>query len=338
MLLLVVAAARAGAAQAEETADPGSLTNSIGMQLVPIRPGEFLMGSPPTEQPRGVDEQRHPVKITRAFYLGKYEVTQDQYERIAGSNPSYFAAGGGGADSVADQDTSQLPVETVSWDDAVEFCRLLSELPEEVEAGRVYRLPSEAEWEYACRAGTTTAFHAGTALGVRQANIDTIAGTRTVQVGSYAANPFGLHDMHGNVLEWCADWYDAAYYAASPREDPPGPATGTVRVLRGGSWGFTASSSRSANRFWYAPTFRTSCLGFRVAVTSAEQPAAPEPDPPQPGEADPPGPGEADPPGPAAGDLPNAVETDLPSRTETDRPQSAEHVAASVVGFLRNPT
>src|SRR5262249_4326336 len=138
------------------------------------------------------------------------------------------------------------PVERVTWEEAVEFCRRLSHLPEEKAAGRAYRLPTEAEWEYACRAGTATPFAQGLSLSGAQANFDggfPYGGgergrslQKTTRVGSYPANNFGVHDLHGNVWEWCADWLDSLYYAASPKRDPQGPAAGQLRVLRGGSW------------------------------------------------------------------------------------------------------
>ena len=143
---------------AEPAAQPKEITNSIGMKLVLIPAGKFLMGSPKDEKERWPDEEQHEVSITKPFYLGVYVVTQAEYEKVMGNNPSYFSAKGDGKDSVKDMDTGQFPVEAVSWDDAVAFCKKLSELPEEKKAGRVYRLPTEAEWEYACRAGTKTAF------------------------------------------------------------------------------------------------------------------------------------------------------------------------------------
>ena len=192
------------------------------------------------------NEEQHEVSITKPFYLGVYVVTQAEYEKVMGNNPSWFSAKGDGKDKVKDMDTGQFPVEKVSWDDAVAFCKKLSELPEEKKAGRVYRLPTEAEWEYACRAGTKTAFHYGDSLSSKQANFNgnfPYGGAdkgpylgRTAKVGSYAANAFGLYDMHGNVWEWCQDWYDENYYKNSPKEDPPGPAQGLHRVVRGGGW------------------------------------------------------------------------------------------------------
>ena len=159
-----------------------------------------------------------------------YEVTQEQYERVMGKNPSRFKG-------------PQLPVERVSWKAAVSFCTKLSAFPEEQAAGRTYRLPTEAEWEYACRAGSTTDF----CFGDAEWGLDDYAwyednsDHRTHPVGQKRPNAWGLYDMHGNVWEWCADWHDEAYYEASPVDDPQGPATGVDRVGRGGSWSESAA-------------------------------------------------------------------------------------------------
>src|SRR5262249_46149806 len=149
-----------------------------------------------------------------------------EYARVMGTNPSWFCAEAEGKEKVAGMDTRRFPVEMVSWEDARAFCRKLSSLPDEQKAGRAYRLPTEAEWEYACRAGTTSTFHCGNTLSGKQANVngyqpygDTEQGPyleRTTTVGSYEANDHGLYDMHGNVWEWCQDWFDPAYYGKSP--------------------------------------------------------------------------------------------------------------------------
>jgi formylglycine-generating enzyme required for sulfatase activity len=252
------------------------VVNSIGMKLAPIPPGEFTMGSRAEEiervkkephgwEPPGLDQvegPRHKVKITKAFALGAYEVTQGQYEKVMGQNPS------------ANKESPDHPVEQVNWDEAVAFCTKLSGLPAEKKAGRVYRLPTEAEWEYACRAGTTTVFHCGDSLSSRQANFmgdhpfgygekGPRAG-KTVKVGSYPPNAWGLHDMHGNVYEWCLD--GARTYTPDAAADPRGPvAAGADRVLRGGSWGTGAWYCRSAFRKERPPsTYRTNHSGFRV--------------------------------------------------------------------------
>ena len=262
---------------AEPAAPPKEITNSIGMKLVLIPAGKFLMGSPKDEKERDPDEEQHEVSITKPFYLGVYEVTQAEYEKVMGKNPSWFSAKGEG--KVKDMDTSRFPVERVSWDNAVAFCKKLSELPEEKKAGRVYRLPTEAEWEYACRAGTKTVFHYGNSLSSKQANFDgafSYGGAdkgpyleRTAKVGSYAPNAFGLYGMHGNVWEWCQDGYDASYYKTNLREDPPGPAQASDRVVRGGSWIDYGGDCRSAFRDGYAPGRRGDGLGFRVAAVQS---------------------------------------------------------------------
>ena len=255
------------------------ITNSIGMKLVLIPAGKFLMGSPKDEKDRLPAEEQHEVSITKPFYLGVYVVTQAEYEKVMGNNPSFFSAKGDGKASVKDMDTGQFPVEQVSWDDAVAFCNALSELPEDKKAGWVYRLPTEAEWEYACRAGTKTPFHYGDSLSSKQANFNgnfPYGGAdkgpyleRTAKVGSYAANAFGLYDMHGNVWEWCQDWYDANYYKNSPKEDPPGPAQASFRVVRGGSWYRIGRRCRSADRYGFGPGYRSGSLGFRVAAVQS---------------------------------------------------------------------
>ena len=242
---------------------PKTATVDVGggvkMEFVRIPAGKFLMGSPEDENPRRGDEKQHEVEITRAFYLGKYLVTQQQYEQVMGSNPSEFSATGRRQGLVAGQDTPLFPVDSVSWEDAVAFCRKLSDRPEEKRAGFwLYRLPTEAEWEYACRGGAAaySVFHYGNSLSSAQANFNgnwPYGGAargphlqKTTKVGSYQPNAFGLYDMHGNVFEWCADWYGTDYYESSPRQDPPGPYGGSHRVSRGGGWNDNAFCSRAA--------------------------------------------------------------------------------------------
>lgn len=252
------------------------ITNSIGMKLVLIPAGEFMMGSPDSEENHNSDESpQHRVRITRPFYLGQYEVTQGEYQQVMGTNPSDFSATGTHKEKVSGQDTSRFPVEKVSWNDAVEFCRRLSQ-----KEGRTYRLPTEAEWEYACRAGTTTPFNFGSLLNGAEANCNgnNPYGTsykgpylqRTTTVGSYRPNAFGLYDMHGNVWEWCADRYDGSYYAGSPQDDPTGPSWGLDRVRRGGSWNRIAGNCRSAYRVNFSPELRYYYQGFRVARVAAD--------------------------------------------------------------------
>jgi formylglycine-generating enzyme required for sulfatase activity len=251
-----------------------SFTNSIGMKLVRIPAGRFRMGSPISEGERIPDEgPQHWVKITRPFYMGVHEVTQKEYRQVMGKNPSFFAPGGRGKAQVGDQDTDRFPVETISWEEAVEFCRRLSEKAQEKKARRTYRLPTEAEWEYACRAGTKGPFHFGKALSSAHANLNgkwpyggapaSINRPHTVRVGSFPPNRFGLYDMHGNVWEWCQDRY--GNYPAEEQENPRGSTTGSDRVLRGGSWFFRAADCRSARRMFRDPGTQGMYYGFRVA-------------------------------------------------------------------------
>jgi formylglycine-generating enzyme required for sulfatase activity len=252
------------------------ITNSIGIKLTLIPPGKFRMGSPDAEAERDDEELQHEVTLTRPFYMGVHEVTQGQYQQVMGRNPSWFNPQNGGS--------LDHPVENVRWPFAVEFCKKLSARPDEQRAGRAYRLPTEAEWEYACRAGTSTPFHYGNGLSSKQANFNGSSPygaadkgpylARTARVGSYPPNAFGLHDMHGNVCEFCADWYDPAYYKSSPPKDPLGPPKGVVAtgykneffvVVRGGSWLDEARACRSAYRFRHPSQDTWSRLtGFRV--------------------------------------------------------------------------
>jgi formylglycine-generating enzyme required for sulfatase activity len=250
------------------------ITNAIGMKLILIPAGKFLMGSPAAEAERDTDEGQHKIVITKPFYMGVYEVTQREYERIMPKNPSVFQAKNGGS--------PEHPAEQILWSDAVNFCKKLSELAEEKSAGRVYRLPTEAEWEYACRAGTKTVFHFGNTLSSTQANFNghfPYGGAdlgpylqKTAKVGSYRPNAFGLYDMHGNVAEWCSDWYDPDYYRQSAKEDPQGPPQGVVatgfgdfyHVVRGGSWLDEGRGCRAAYRFRYMPNAQYRLVGFRV--------------------------------------------------------------------------
>jgi formylglycine-generating enzyme required for sulfatase activity len=251
------------------------LKNSIGMQLVLVPEGEFSMGSPGSEPDRSHNETQHQVQITKPFYLGIYEVTQAEYEQVMRSNPSHFNR------KKVGQDTSRFPIENVSWKHATEFCGRLSELPDERAAGRVYRLPTEAEWEYACRAGTDTATSFGDRLDSTQANFDgnypyNLAAKgpkleRMATVGSYRPNAWGLYDMHGNAQEWCQDWYDENYYKASPRSNPQGPSTPTERrVARGGGWWWSGEHCRSACRLSWWPDKSDYIIGFRVAMIPPE--------------------------------------------------------------------
>ncbi|MAG93806.1 MAG: hypothetical protein CMJ48_08670 [Planctomycetaceae bacterium] len=233
---------------------------------------------------RGPDADETPVrsiKMARPFHIGAHEVTQTEFEKIMQSNPSHFSKQGSGRDLVDRLEPSRFPVESVSWEQAVEFCKKLSALPAEKKAGRVYRLPTEAEWEYSCRGGTKEAYHFGELLSSKFANFDgafgspgTIAGPylkRPTVVGSFPQNPFGLFDMHGNVGEWCADWYSATTYNHLEAENPQGPPrddAGTVkanlhRVIRGGNWRSDASECRSSRRDHGEGKGRND-IGFRV--------------------------------------------------------------------------
>ena len=253
------------------TLQPGStMVNSLGMKLAYIPPGEFDMGSPEEEEGRSSDETRHQVRLTKGFYLGQYEVTQEEYVRVMGRNPSDFKTGNPGpGQRVAGQDTKRFPVENVDWEDAVEFCKRLSELPDEAKAGHVYRLPTEAEWEYACRAGSKTAYSFGessTSLG-DFAWFDDNSKYRTHRVGLKKPNAWGLYDMYGNVKEWCLDPYDD--YPKNSLTNPMGSTSSLDRVTRGGGWLDFETSCRSAMRSRCAQTHRQydGDQGFRVVLS-----------------------------------------------------------------------
>ena len=224
--------------------------DAIGMQFKLIPAGKFIMGDV-----RGEDGWTpYEVTLTKPFKMGVHEVTQAQYEQVMGVNPSHFKG-------------ANKPVEMVSWEDAVEFCRRLSELPAEKEAGNVYRLPTEAEWECASRAGTTTKYSFGdydSKLGDYAWYYDN-SDRKTHSVGGKKPNAWGLCDMHGNVLEWCQDWMGA--YPSGNVTDPTGPVEGSSPVIRGGSWTDPAETCRSAIRFWSVPSDRGSYLGFRVCLS-----------------------------------------------------------------------
>ncbi|MCH2202554.1 MAG: SUMF1/EgtB/PvdO family nonheme iron enzyme [Fuerstiella sp.] len=265
------------------TAPQQILTNSIGMKLAEIPAGEFLMGSPDTDMDANDDEKpQHPVKITEQFFMGVYEVTQEEYEKVVGTNPSFFAKTGRGPEKVVGLNTKRFPVEFIQWEHADAFCTKLSELPAEKTHRRVYRLPTEAEWEYACRAGKTTSFHFGETLSSTQANFNgklPSPGTeigpflgRPTTVGSYEPNEFGLYDMHGNVSEWCADQYHEDYYSNSPADDPLDEAGSSDRVVRGGNWGSDAMNCRSRYRFNVLPVRRYQSRGFRILMRLGEKP------------------------------------------------------------------
>ena len=239
---------------------PTPFTNSIGMTFVPIPAGIFMMGSPSSEPRRSKTETQHQVSLTKSYYLQATEVTQGQWKAVMGSNPSYFSSCG-----------DNCPVEMISWDDCQSFISKLNQK----EGTTKYRLPTEAEWEYACRAGTTTPFNTGSCLSTNEANYDGnyplvgcpkgIYRKKTVPVGSFSPNAWGLYDMHGNVLEWCQDWY--GFYPSSPVTNPEGPLDslyGLYKILRGGTWGDYGENCRSAKRLTCNPDGRTSITGARI--------------------------------------------------------------------------
>jgi formylglycine-generating enzyme required for sulfatase activity len=263
-------------------------TPSTNMVWIPA--GTFTMGSPASEAERDpVEGPQTGVTLTQGFFMGKYEVTQAEYLSVMGNNPSYFRNGtpAYGAGGMVTND-SRHPVETVSWHDATNYCGRLTERERaagRLPAGWAYRLPTEAEWEYACRAGTTTAFHYGPALRSGTANFhggyeyDSSSGTtenpagiylgRTAEAGSYEANGWGLHDMHGNVWEWCQDWWSDGLPGGQVI-DPPGPGAGTHRVIRGGYWDVMAWGCRSAYRYYDLPADRFIYFGFRVVLAPVQ--------------------------------------------------------------------
>ena len=275
-------------------------SKATGMEFTLLEPDEFDMGSPPNEGGRRADEKKHTVRITRPFVIGRYEVTQAEYKKVTDANPSYFSASGGGKAKVENKNPDRFPVEQVSWYDAVAFCNKLSkaegypayyELTDaktegegiasagvKVLGGTGYRLPTEAEWEFAARGTTTTAFSFGGWPAANSGNFKMIVSVgyggseekpslgRTGTVGSYKPNKAGMYDVHGNAAEWCHDWYAKDYPDPSP-DDPAGPDKGDHRVVRGGSWMVFDSSCRSAARFYLAPGERKDYVGFRVART-----------------------------------------------------------------------
>jgi len=227
------------------------LGDAVTMDFVLIKPGVFTMGSPDDEQGRGGDEgPQHYVTISDLFYLGKYAVTQAQWQAIMGDNPSSRRG-------------DPYPVEHVSHHDCQEFCKKLS-----AKTGKTVRLPTEAEWEYACRAGSTTRFCHGNsdnALGAFAWCYDNNVG-EVQAVGRKSPNQWGLHDMHGNICEWCEDWYDSEYYKDCLRMNPRGPGYGVARVLRGGAWSYVAQYCRAASRNSSEPSNRSGYYGFRCAL------------------------------------------------------------------------
>ncbi len=252
-LTLAVTLACRSPTPSQSKGPPKTFTNSVGMKFVWIPPGHFLMGSPEGEKGRRDNEAQHKVTLTRGFYLSVYPVTQAQWKAVMGNTPRPYHGKG------------DLPVETVSWDDCQEFLRKLRQRDK-----RPYRLPTEAEWEYACRAGTSTPYYFGQTLSHRQANFGKFrkgsSPLSTTPVGRYPPNAWGLYEMHGNVWEWCQDWFGE--YPRKAVADPRGPEGGAERVLRGGSWNDTAEHCRSACRHKFEPAGRDHVVGFRVCFSA----------------------------------------------------------------------
>ncbi len=235
------------------------LGKGVKLEMVLIPAGEFMMGSPDSDKEAyPFEKPQHRVRITKPFYLGKYLVTQEQWEAVMGNNPSQFKG-------------PKNPVEQVSWDDCQKF---LGKLNAKSAAGAgKFQLPSEAQWEYACRAGSKTKYYFGddeTRLG-DYAWYDANSGDKTHPVGDKKPNAWGLYDMHGNVWEWCQDWWKDEYYKESPVDDPTGAATGSYRVNRGGGWNYPAWYCRSAYRDWIFPGYWYFNLGLRVSRVPADK-------------------------------------------------------------------
>ena len=243
-----------------ETDPPKNFTNNIGMKFTWIPPGKFVMGSPIGEERRHhANEPQHKVKLTKGFYMGIHLVTQEQWTEIMGNNPSEFKG------------EKNLPVDTVSWDDCQAFIEKLRQKDK-----KPYRLPSEAEWEYSCRAGTTTPFFFCATIFTDQANYDGrpypggkkgVSRQKTTPVGSFPANAWGLYDMHGNIWQWCQDGYGGDVGPRKDVVDPQGPDVGFGRVLRGGSWLSGPGYCRSACRINGEAGSRVRDSGFRVCFS-----------------------------------------------------------------------
>lgn len=258
--------------------DRNSFTNSLGMSLTPIPAGQFLMGGPPFEEgSRDLERPQRLVTLTQPFYIGTYEVTQRQFNLLM--NPDQQIPEPEPApDQPPEIDRGNLPAVHVTWEQAMEFCQRLGALPAEKRAGRGYRLPTEAEWEYCCRAGTTTPFSTGVDLTSEQANFGGHwkppntrfpSNPQLLEVGSFAPNPFGLYDMHGNAVEWCLDRF--AEYHPGDVTDPRGAVQGEQRVVRGGGCTYEKSECRSANRRYKRPFETNQFTGFRVVCVVQEE-------------------------------------------------------------------
>jgi formylglycine-generating enzyme required for sulfatase activity len=235
---------------------PKALTNSVGMVFIYVPPGSFLMGSPSDEAGRDLDESQHEVTLTDGFFLQETEVTQAQWTAVMGDNPAMMK-------------NPDCPATNISWDDALAFTQKLNQL----EGTDAYRLPREAEWEWACRAGSPCVFPTGGALSRDQANYDGnhpyngyekgVFRRSIVKAGSFQPNPWGFYDMSGNVWEWCQDTYGP--YANTSETDPFGPSRGPFKVIRGGSWYYDIQSCRCASRHKADPSKESILIGFRVA-------------------------------------------------------------------------
>ena len=263
-----------------------SLTNSLGMKLISIPAGTFTMGSPKTEQGRGRDEDQVKVTLSESFYIQESEVTQGQWLKVTGKTVNEQIATkkgpiGRGANLVAEASAigAEQPMCFVNWPDAIAFCQKLTQLEKEkgtLSEGFIYTLPTEAQWEYACRAGTDTVFAFGNTLTSEQANFygkkpygvktEGIYREKTTPIKTFAPNAWGLYDMHGNLYEWCTDWYAES---ASGGTDPIGPDKGDGRIIRGGTWNRTATSCRSSYRYSSGPESRSYNIGFRVVLRPA---------------------------------------------------------------------
>lgn len=276
-------------------------SQSLPLRLSFIDFGAMTLGSPPNERGRRGDERPHMIFIERPFLLGTYEVTQKQFQAVMGRNPSFFQKRGNGRGRVKNIATQQFPVETVTWFDSLEFCNKLSakdgypkyyQLKDvkrdkgsiisatvKIIGGNGYRLPTESEWEYACRAGTKTVYHFGDRSSGGDANFRSRRSTgayggrtsvielkRSCRVGRYNPNAFGLYDMHGNVSEWVWDWYKTDY-PKKYQKAGTGPKTGRRKIIRGGSWMLDGKSCRSASRATNSPFAMKNYSGFRVART-----------------------------------------------------------------------
>ncbi len=248
----------------DKTPDAGRITNDLGMTFVYISPGDFVMGSPPDEPGRKSNEVPHRVTLTRGFYMMTTEVTQKQWQAVMGNNPSVFDRCGG-----------RCPVENVSWQTVNQLIKkingrkglkLIAKNMNDGEAHWLYALPTEAQWEYACRAGSRGWFNFnGDAWGLSDYGwYKRNSNGQPHEVGLKKANPYGLYDMHGNVWEWCRDF--SGTYPAKPVTDPTGPGNGRFRIARGGSWYYPAMAARSANRLALPPGMGNYNVGFRLVL------------------------------------------------------------------------